>query len=143
MSNDLERFDRTVKALPAFTAQATIPAKNIADLLITAFDGGSTYWIWKYKARVIEDARRAPWSFAWAPLTPGGSVTITAVNDREDGPGKKVELDSAALARGLLLFLKHGCCDSKELFDPDGCGIDQEGADVFLQLCVFGEVRYG
>lgn len=126
-----------------------IPRQRIADVLCSAFEGGSNYWylIVDYTAKtddiyktIVEDPKHEQWimvgdegypRYAALPLV-GGVVKI-----RSDDDPKIYTLDEAAIKRGLsVLAIKH-------LNDILEGNDDADTADIFLQCCLFGEVQYG
>jgi len=133
-----------------------IPAGRVEDLLCSAFEHGIGYW-----ARVadVEWVDGAQYSHQ-LPVR-GGSVTL------EDGDGSgwpktardyadvslergltyvereldvRPKLDQETIRRGLqLMATKHSRHWAEFLAEND----DAETGDVFVQLCVFGEVIFG
>lgn len=116
-----------------------------ADLLVGAFEGGSNYWymIVDHKEPEVE---AKPWgedeytpSYISYPFAKGGAIIIA---DMEDEEGERFTLDKKAIARGKLemenneKYSHHFADVLKE--NDDACT-----SDVFLQLCLFGEVVYG
>ena len=131
------------------TISIDIPRSRIYDLIVTANETGSGYW-----ARVIsetipegadlswmedpEDAKR--WPHHAAALC-GGSVTYGEVNEDTGRVGRKrYTLDAAAIARGLAIMATEHAQHFADLMTEND---DMYTADVFLQLCLFGDVRYG
>jgi hypothetical protein len=130
-----------VKSEPVVSVQATVdvPEQRIADLLETGLYGSSWFGLTKinYPAGVGKDT-----DYTLVPLMEGGHLVITDYSVEEEGE-KPVPytLDRAALLRGLQLFAnlkpqRHWAAFIEE-------NDDQETGDVFLQLCLFGEVLYG
>lgn len=121
----------------------SITNSRAADLLCSAFEGGSNYWymIEDY----VEPAEVAqPWGDEYTPkyisypFSKGGAVIIADMEDEEE----KFTLDHAAIVRGKKIFAtderySHHYADALKEND------DAITGDVFLQLCLFGEVVYG
>lgn len=138
----------------------TVDERRVVNLLISAFEYGSEYWIAAivkvepkdtqgnatyrhiYDREKVFDPEAPPMRIPHAeyPLLPGGAV-IVQLDEAVDGKGLSHVLDRAAIEKGLKLFFspaysRHSC---NWLNEED----DAETADVFLQLCLFGEIVYG
>jgi hypothetical protein len=146
---------------------AEIPLKRIADLLTSAFEGGSNYWISK-----VTKVKPVEWSFysdpdlgrqteggppkIWLadyPLNPGGKLTFRITESFDKADTRDYELDLPRIKKGIEMFLRG------EGFGKDSDGTprivkhhaanflseddDAETGDVFLQICLFGEVVFG
>ena len=121
--------------------------QRILDMLVTAFEGGSNYWIEEVISNPpagtkYEDFKQggehAPDEYYPAyqilPLV-GGSITII---DNEDGT--KYCLNSTAIADGLqLMATKYPRHWDNFINEND----DAETADVFLQCATMGDVVFG
>ena len=119
-----------------------VPLQRISDLLCSALEGGSNYW---YEIREqIEPPKvtfRAMKGHSFPhldfPLSEGGALMIS---DLEKPRRKPIRLDLAAMQKGLKIMAeKNGRHFGDFLAEND----DATTADVFLQLCVFGDVVYG
>lgn len=119
-----------------------VDTQRISDLLITAFEGGSNYWIAqiRYDQAPLEVLWRESESYprySYYPLNPGGVMSIRTDDDEEQ---KWHRLDQEVIQRGLDLFpVKAARHFAEWMIEND----DATTADVFLQLCLFGEVIYG
>ncbi len=118
-----------------------ITEKQIADALVSAFEGGSNYWIKEIEEKGNQTAR--PWgkneptpSYISAPLSNGGSVVITARDGDEGGT-----LNLKTIKRGLTVMAKEFPRHFGDLLSEDSW--DAETADVLLQCCIYGKVIYG
>jgi len=116
-----------------------------ADLLCNAFEGGSNYW-YMITENVEPVFAAKPWgvdeyhpSYISYPFSTGGAVLIS---DQEDEDFEPVALDRAAIARGKNL-MESDEQYSRHFADVLNENDDADTGDVFLQLCVFGEVIYG
>lgn len=133
------------------TTTKEITREQVANLLCSAFEGGSNYW---YRIEVFH----APSSFQFNsgadlgepagyfkqidyPLNPDGYLTVS---DYHADPSMMVKrrLNYNSIKRGLQLMAesKEYAHHWRDLIVEDG---DQVTADVFLQFCLFGEVVYG
>ena len=111
------------------TIQRELDDQRIEDLLVGAFEGGSNYWI-KSVHRVTErhpDIYRA-------------AVAGDGVHVRADGEPKCRPLTRGHIQQGLRLMAEKHPSHMGAVLDGND---DASTADVFLQLCLFGEVVYG
>lgn len=121
-----------------------VPLRTITDWFVTAVESGSSYWCDKF--HVVRGLRAIPrkksGAYIWydAPAfwaNPGFAVRFTTHDDRK----LNGVLTYEHMMRGLkLLTTRH---EWHRMTEPDGCNWDANDADVFLQLCCFGEVIYG
>jgi hypothetical protein len=118
-----------------------IPDERIKDLLCSALEGGSNYWI-----KSAESPNKSDWPEQvkyWheCPVY-GAAVTINVAKEGrgDEHGGKSYTLNRADLERGLQVmaeqFPQHFADFAKE-------NDDATTGDVFLQCCLFGEVVYG
>ncbi len=117
----------------------------IASLLCSAFEGGSNYWY-------LIDEFVAPAAFSYRtdkervykhidyPLNLGGRLVITTLDGDEHKGKKRWTLDVARISRGLNAMAKHQPSHFASILDESA---DAETGDVFLQMCLFGEIVYG
>lgn len=125
-----------------------LTGNQVRGLLCSAFEGGSNYWyaglgphsypVGATAADYTEGGSMQPdgeyWHWSQLLPTSGGSVSLRCVDDDAD----VAVLDDAAIQRGLVLFVH--TTQYGELLAGDD---DASTGDVFLQLCLFGSVRYG
>jgi len=120
---------------------ARISRGRVADLLVTAFEGGINYWgeIAKYEKPEELTFRTDPehvYKYVDYPLNAGGAVIL---QDAEDA-SERWRLDADAIERGLNLM----AANSPDQFQNFlGENEDAETADVFVQYAVLGEIVYG
>ncbi len=111
--------------------------QRLSDLLCSAFEGGSNYWytIEKFvypKGKTAEDFEFPHLEVVFA----GGALKITA--DRE----KKVyTLDRKALDLGWKLMIEKQPRHYADAMSESNA--DAITGDVYLQLCLFGDVVFG
>jgi hypothetical protein len=126
------------KQFSSVVVSVRIPQETIDSLLCSALDpgvGGSYYWC--SARRQDDEASKAPKWLHEVPLK-GGTIVIT---DHEEGD-REVLLTPESLKLGLeRLAADSGL--SHHLADVLNKNTDAITGDVFLQLCVFGEVIYG
>lgn len=116
-----------------------IPDERIQDLLCCALEGGSNYWYlitaFNYPKGQTKESLGIEFQHLELPFR-GGSITVA---DAEDPSVVRI-LDREAIARGLTAMEEKR---PREWADFIGENEDAETGDVFLQLCLFGEVVYG
>jgi hypothetical protein len=141
-----------------FVVPMVIPNQRVSDLLIGAFEGGSTYWIEDYKSssrksKAFEQEAGISNSldnfimptYAVLPLIEGQWIDIE-IQESISAESYKIvyRLDREAVQKGLLAMAS--------LEDGNGGhhwptflaeNDDAETADVFLQCCLFGEIVFG
>lgn len=124
-----------------------IDDEEISSLLCSAFEGGTGYWLRELDYELadgvsIDDIRRDPedidqyWHWTQlVPLEEGCRVTGHDIVD-----DKPVYVDRERIERGLQLMATK---TPKHWADWRTQSGDAITGDVFLQLCIFGEVIYG
>jgi IS4 transposase len=110
-----------------------IDSQRIADLVITAFEGGSNHWIQKVE-RIAGTANERPWYSD--PLLYDGVFHIRIWAD-----GSPYELTTETAKRGFVLMAEQ--YQSTHWADFLEESEDADTADVWLQLSVLGDVVYG
>jgi hypothetical protein len=148
----------------AVRVETPIPYNRLLDLLTSAFEGGSNYWIDFVHNKEGEDWDKLPkGGFQYVQEVPflGGTLLIepnenpgtpkvpgvrTKLQRRDEEPYKEEVwvLNLEALERGIktMAALKHGEGGHHwPNFLNDHA--DAETGDVFLQCCLFGEIVFG
>lgn len=144
--------ERDAKGEPVLKVKVTMefPIERIANMLCTALEGGSNYWylirkhikpptyVYKTMATSTPAGKKVEIiPHIDDPCNEGGALMI---GDLEEEKRKPIRLDLPAMQRGLQLMsekYQHHFADF--LAEND----DAITGDVFLQLCLFGEVIYG
>lgn len=142
-----------------FVVEVNVKQSSVISLLINAFEGGSNYWMGRQSIKLNygpyskESFRRngvlypESWSHNSVALPPlyilplhlGASIEFTEYDESAD-EFTKHNLDVEKIKNGLRLMQeKYPIYFSWVLTEDDDC----TAADVFLQLCVFGELKYG
>jgi hypothetical protein len=121
----------------------SLPWNRVTDLLRAAFEGGSNRWCKITRSHSPSKfVRRADNKKVHPhldyPTNPGGSLTI-AVEKME---GKTYTLDIAAIERGVEA-LKHSEKYAYHWRDIENKNDGGISGDVFLQFCLFGDVKFG
>lgn len=119
----------------------SIQRMDIADLLVSALEGGSNYWIRdiKVKKAVRRDFKydteeRVNHTYE-APLNPGGNIRIQTFDST-----RYYFLDELIIEQGLKRMAEKHPDHMNDFINENA---DAATADVFVQLCIFGEVIYG
>ena len=118
-----------------------IPKQRIADLLNCAFEVGSNYW-YVIREHVYPEGKTVhdyEFPYLELPLTEGGSLIIDDKEDERGAQSGKI-LNLESISKGIALLhdqYPHLFLDFWEENE------DAETGDVFLQLCLFGEVIFG
>lgn len=118
---------------------------DVASLLCSAFEGGSDYWCTVYnlnapKTRDLytwEDAAKV-YPHVQYPLSKGGAV-ILFENGEGDDVGVRHVLDLAKVKKGLATLAAVAPLAFADILNDRA---DETTGDVFLQVCLFGEVKY-
>jgi hypothetical protein len=124
-----------------------VSKKRVADLLISAFEGGSNYWyrieefVRPPKRDFVFDAEHV-YRHAEYPLSTGGALKISdlyGVDGDEKRKTVKV-LGLPEIEEGLRVFARiYPIHFANFVAEND----DAVTGDVFLQVCLFGEIVYG
>tara|TARA_Y100000310_G_C20146245_1_gene562585 strand:+ start:145 stop:558 length:414 start_codon:yes stop_codon:yes gene_type:complete len=133
---------------PHFKPNVYITNRQIMNLLCCAFEGGSNYWYRNldvkslppgakeedYTNEAIKKRSNGFWLRYYVIPVEGGTVELEAVGE----PGK-LELHRGHLKRGLQLLV-----DKYPSRFADVISEHEDGStgDIFLQLCLFGEVPF-
>ena len=108
-----------------------ITPSRVRDLLCTAFEGGSNYWI---DSIVANNANTFNLSyFHEAPSVPEGYVELRVESER-------LKLTHDKVKKGLQTMAKNHPRHFKNFIEEND---DAETGDVFLQCCLFNKVIYG
>lgn len=122
-----------------------VPMPRIASVICTGFEGGIGYWasIERYTCApgttlyTDADDNYCPHYVSHA-LSDGASVTLIEDSGNGDKPRKRT-LTLAKVKRGLALMAKQ---EPSHFADVVSGRFDATTGDVFLQLCLLGEVEY-
>jgi len=115
------------------STKTKVSRETISDLLSTAFDGGSNYWVGAVS--VVSKAVGCDSPYASDHGANGGILRIYD-NEAET----TYLLSDVEIQRGLNRMAEDHLSHWLDLMNDN---MDADTADVFLQCCVFGEVVYG
>lgn len=118
------------------TLTTAIAGRRIADMMVTAIEGGSGYWC--ETINLLEGtALKRPW---YDDETLYEQPFVIGVVDAEE-PDSTIHLNQEMMKRGFELMASQ--YETTHWADFLEQNEDADTADVWLQLCVFGEVVYG
>ena len=122
MDSNQENDDMAHKG---FVVEIEVGKSHLVDQFITACEGGSNYWCKSVTPKGKGDAYEA---------------MMNGFEAIELESGKKHLVTRAMIQKGLKLMATSYSYHFSNMMTDDG---DAETGDVFLQLCVFGELIYG
>jgi hypothetical protein len=125
-----------MKAHKPFKVQVGVREENIESLLCSAFDGGSNYWMEIKGHR--EKKGKPQTDYPAQSVIQDGEVFIKDIE--EDKPRSYV-LTLSKVHKGLQA-LASSKKYSHHWTDIVNENCDQITGDVFLQFCLFGDVKY-
>jgi hypothetical protein len=117
--------------------QTSIPLQRLSDLLCSAIEGGSNYWI-EYWERHNATRKQAEF-LSDVPFVEGAWLELKDNDDTTSGGGV-FKINMETLSKGLQIFSDKY---PKHFSDFINENDDAITADVFLQCCCFGEAIYG
>ena len=131
----------------AIKRTVTLTDEDIDDIMVSALEGGITYWC--YKAEVVGNYLG---KYASEQISRGGSLKLY---DFESGDKYWLTLDK--FLDGFIFWVeqgydKYGAVSFNREYDESGAVyrgevdtgmIDGEAADCIIQLALFGDVIYG
>jgi hypothetical protein len=130
------------------TVKKEVEMRDLADLLVCAFEGGSNYWIEKVtkveptsREFIYENSEKDPskprYPLYEHPFNPGGQVIVKV---SEDYDGDVFPLNLATIEKGLNIMAEKY---PKHLGDFLDENYDATTGDIFLQCCVLGDAIFG
>lgn len=119
-----------------------ISLDRIANLLCSAFEGGSNYWYQidkfiKPTNMTFQTDEDQIFRHLDYPLNEGGALIISDIEGDEDKPKR---LDMEAIKKGLQIMAEKYPRNMGDFLNDND---DAETGDVFLQCCIFGDAIYG
>jgi len=134
--------------LPTVTLTFEVPRQVLKDLLTSAVEGGSNYWLCAQD--ILRDAQGDVISIIEPADAEAGTYKLRHFPADHFKPGcEDGDIGLGAIARGLRLVLNGALPKRPDLIanvariPSDGHDFDAADADVILQLGFFGEVIFG
>lgn len=114
-------------------AEIEVTEEQLKDLLCTAFEGGSNYWVECARRHEAKDTTRAEYIFE-VPFTPGNYIELETIDE------ELKTLKHEDLEKGLKIMAEKYPHHMSDLMNDNA---DAGTGDTYLQCCVFGEAIYG
>ena len=110
--------------------------ENIDDIMVTALEGGITYWCSEASPECGELLKEYPSEQS----SRGGALLLY---DFEEEAYRRLDLEK--FLKGFKLWVENGGDEYGAIEDGkvDCCNIDADCADAIIQYALFGEVIYG
>lgn len=105
----------------------------IEDVLCTAFEGGSNYWIYD-----VKNTNTSPSSHYFSTSVANGDTLIIIDNENF----KEHTLDKYIFAEGFKRYVENSIARGFDFY-TDPCDIDSGIADEILQYAVFKDIIFG
>ena len=121
------------------TSSYDITKDIVTDILITAFEGGSNYWIKEVQCR------NWPKEAVFASEVPANGGYLDIIVKDTDYPDEieTHQIDLASILEGIRLYCEDREIHPATLFDERHGDYDASDADGILQFACFGELVYG
>jgi hypothetical protein len=133
-----------------YTVKLIIPEQACMDILCTAAESGSNYWLGDYphEWRRIQFEGKSYSDYAGLKI---GNARKGSEAEGTDPMRKRINSEdiAKAITRMVELAGKPDGCHQRYVgdllasIDDDGCSADADTCDIVLQLAVFGKVIYG
>lgn len=124
------------------TITIEITDEQINDLFVTALEGGSNYWYYiprETRDIIKEHSDKEFFSERFADVVLNDKYVIP-VRDTEEPDEVLGFVDKESVQEALNLMVKD---HTKHIEMINEGNYDAETADIFLQLCVMGEITFG
>jgi hypothetical protein len=115
----------------------------VSNLLCSAFEGGSNYWLASTESCIPEGAKIDGDGHVYrhdVPLLEGGMLVVHIQEEIKHGLGTRYTLTRSDLVRGLGIMRDKAPKHFGDALAENG---DATTGDVFLQMCLFGEEVFG
>ncbi len=144
-NDEVSKFEVDCGPPDGFKVQIDVSARDVASLICSGFEGGVSYWcrIMDYREpKVVRPVIDEDEVFKHNdyPLLDGGAVICRVFDEGTDKKYAPLVLDRDAVQRGLTLMAEKY---PRHWGDFLSTNYDACTGDVFLQLCLLGEVVYG
>lgn len=121
------------------TLKLTLTSEDIDDIMVTALEGGITYWC--YRAMVLGEYLG---SYASDQISRHGTLRLFIMPEcLDDGEPESYDLTLDKFIQGVMKYVAEinpGIVENGRL---DVCNIDAPAADTIIQYAIFDEVVYG
>lgn len=129
------------------TTAVEIPPRRIADLMVTAIEGGIGYWCKSVKlVGQPTEALKQPWyddESLYGDIVPPFVIEVVESEPSRDGDDGRWNLSLVQMEIAFQLMQEYGTPKGFHWRDFLDENEDATTADVWFQLAVFGEVVYG
>jgi hypothetical protein len=123
------------------TVPVELDDQFIEDMVVTAFEGGSNYWVDHVQINhpAGEKMKGEPVStWAASALNLGGNVVVFVREEGDSHDCPPVTMTKEMLVSGIQTWINNHTCSPEALMDYDA-----DDADCVLQYAVFGELVFG
>lgn len=129
-----------MKLSASITIEVTVTYRMIADLMVTAIEGGADSWCVKVENNTprSDDAYK-PW-YDDETYYADENFSFTVIEEFDDGQTLKHDVGPKVLAEGLQAMAQNSPAHFADILNDNH---DATTADVFLQYLALGEVIYG
>lgn len=129
--------DKVIAAMPpiSITIPTLIKPELLWDTLTSAFEGGSNYWITRYK--IAEPATACKHTYIQDIPILGGALLLYTIEGEWTKP-----LTLGALVEGATLMASKYPRHFSDMVSDDGRA-DATTGDVLLQMSLFGDIVFG
>lgn len=116
----------------SYNATLEVSPSRLSDLLCTALEGGSNYWY------LISDRDNATKDLAYHEVPMAGGFLV--FKDEIYEATQELQLNFEKMVNGLKIMATLYPRHFKDFVNENE---DAVTGDVFLQCCLFGEIKYG
>lgn len=122
-----------------------VTAQMIQDQIVTAFEGGSNYWLQDGRVELVkptyDELGGKEEKIVWYGRETDNFFARDEFEITIDVPDDELhKLTRESIVNGLAIMADQHANHFNDLVEENG---DANTADLFLQLCLFGEVVYG
>jgi len=137
-------MSKSATSISRFSVSVPIKDEDISSLVISAVEGGSNYWA---RFRILDKSGKEVGGLGRLPENLVGECRIIVEEFGDEGDLIATHelnlLDERQAKLGFERMLMPERCPIRHFVDVISENTDAVTADVFLQLCVLGEIRYG
>lgn len=137
-------MSKSATSISRFSVSVPIKDDDISSLVVSAVEGGSNYWA---RFQIFDKNGKKVGGLGCLPENLVGECRIIVEEFGDEGDLIATHelnlLDERQAKLGFERMLMSDRCPIRHFVDVINENTDVETADVFLQLCVLGEIRYG